>query len=1193
MKIGVIHLGFFYAGGGERLVLEEVRGLRQLGHEVECFAPIVDPEACYPELIREVGVRSLLPRPPSWLPGRVALSVLLACILSPLLALRLRRFDVLLAANQPSAWIAWVISRVLHKPYVAYLAFPNRVLYPRPVDLQVNRPNLDYQLFALVARIARPFVAWADRVSVAGAAAVLANGTYIKEVLERVYKRPMIPCPAGSHPVPAEEIDLKVRMTGELHVGNFFIPKPYVLLTNRHYPQKRFDYAVKALPSLPDAVLVVTGARTGYTAEMEALAAKLGVGNRVIFTGLRSDGELARLYSEAAVYVYPAPEEDYGMGIVEAMGHGVPTVAWRSAGPTSSVVDGETGFLVEPFHQDTFARRIALLLANPELAERMGRAAWLHVNNGLAYPGHFRTLEKQLVRALDRASSPLAVPSPLRGGKGRGFLRPAFQTGFGLLLLAIWAKSLPLGDVWQHARPRHLAPLAGIFLLSLLSGLLRAERWRLLLRPLTKLRTADIFWVNAGSNLLNYLIPVRAGDATRIWWLSRRHHVPAGSGVATILVDKTFDLGAVALVLGLSALLEPSVFGRPLTPGLGIAALGASGLLALAVAVAVLGPRMAGWPTLAGRLPDHWRTVLTGHAFSFRAGARGSLGGKRVAVLAALSLVALAIDGVAFSLLFAALDIHLPLTTVVVGYVALLLSYVLPAAPGYVGSLEVAGSVVLSAGMGLDSASAAGAIVFWHAFTSALVLTMGLLGLNRLRQEPVPADRPRRIAVFHYSFTYSGGGERIVLEEVLGLRKLGFEVECFAPTVDARACYPEMMASVGVRTFLPQLPAWVPLRNALQMAACSLLVSIYAWRFKSFDVIIGANQPGIWIAWWVARLLGKPHLAYLNQPNRLIYPRPIDLETGWQANPDYHLLNLVIQRMRGFVAWADRRSVREAAELLVNGRYIGDIIRRTYGRDAIDCPAGCHVDEGYPLPLEKRFSGQLIVNGYRIRKPYVLLTNRHYPQKRFDLAIRAMVDARSDHPGVQLVIPGPPTSHTEELRRLVAELDLKESVLFLGQISEGELQRLYAEAAVYVYPAPEEDFGMGVIESMARGVPVVAWNHAGPTVTVTPGETGYLARLGDVGDYARGIAQYLTDPERNQEVGRRAHTRARLFTWERHVAILEAAVANALDERKRQELSVSLPLVGEKGTSAFPSPLRGGTGRGSATRDGAPTGKAA
>jgi glycosyltransferase involved in cell wall biosynthesis len=103
------------------------------------------------------------------------------------------------------------------------------------------------------------------------------------------------------------------------------------------------------------------------------------------------------------------------------------------------------------------------------------------------------------------------------------------------------------------------------------------------------------------------------------------------------------------------------------------------------------------------------------------------------------------------------------------------------------------------------------------------------------------------------------------------------------------------------------------------------------------------------------------------------------------------------------------------------------------------------------------------------------------------------------------------------------------------------LNRLYEGAAVYVYPAPEEDFGMGVIESMAKGVPVVAWNQAGPTVTVGPG-TGHLAEPLDVSDYAAGISKLLDDPSGNQSAGERAFEWARRFDWERHIDTLEQAV---------------------------------------------------
>jgi glycosyltransferase involved in cell wall biosynthesis len=317
---------------------------------------------------------------------------------------------------------------------------------------------------------------------------------------------------------------------------------------------------------------------------------------------------------------------------------------------------------------------------------------------------------------------------------------------------------------------------------------------------------------------------------------------------------------------------------------------------------------------------------------------------------------------------------------------------------------------------------------------------------------------------------------------------------------------------------------------------------LYAWRFRGVDAIVGCNQPSAWIAWWAARLMDVPYVAYLNQPNRLVYPRNIDRQTGWVSNADYRLLAAIVLRATRFVAWADRRSVQEADQLLVNGKYIGDIIRHTYRRDAVDCPAGCHVvSSGFPLPLEARFGGGFTINGYPIRRPYVLLTNRHYPQKRFDLAIRAIAEVRNRHPRVQLVIPGPETSHTASLKALVHELDLEDAVLFVDAVTEDELQTLYEGAAVYVYPAPEEDFGMGVLEAMAKGVPVVAWNQAGPTVTVGPG-TGHLAEPLDVNDYAAGITKLLDSREENQATGERAFAWARRFDWDRHLDVLERTV---------------------------------------------------
>jgi alpha-1,3/alpha-1,6-mannosyltransferase len=56
------------------------------------------------------------------------------------------------------------------------------------------------------------------------------------------------------------------------------------------------------------------------------------------------------------------------------MAHGKPVLAVNSGGPTESVVDGETGFLVEP-RPAAFAAKMTWLVAHPEEARRMGVAA--------------------------------------------------------------------------------------------------------------------------------------------------------------------------------------------------------------------------------------------------------------------------------------------------------------------------------------------------------------------------------------------------------------------------------------------------------------------------------------------------------------------------------------------------------------------------------------------------------------------------------------------------------------------------------------------------------------------------------------------------------------------------------------------------------------------------------------------------
>jgi len=98
------------------------------------------------------------------------------------------------------------------------------------------------------------------------------------------------------------------------------------------------------------------------------------------------------------------------MGIVEAMAAGLPVVAWRNGGPTVTVKDRETGFLVEPYDTDDFAHRLLQLATSPDLAERMGRAGHRRARELFSYEQHNAKLERALLDAAHRAILHYALP---------------------------------------------------------------------------------------------------------------------------------------------------------------------------------------------------------------------------------------------------------------------------------------------------------------------------------------------------------------------------------------------------------------------------------------------------------------------------------------------------------------------------------------------------------------------------------------------------------------------------------------------------------------------------------------------------------------------------------------------------------------------------------------------------------------
>lgn len=160
--------------------------------------------------------------------------------------------------------------------------------------------------------------------------------------------------------------------------------RPTILCLSRLVPRKGQDVLIEALPSIrariDGAVLVIVGGGP-YSDTLHRLATERGVAEHVVFTGGVPADELAAHHTIADVFAMPcrtrgAGLDVEGLGIVflEASATGVPVIAGDSGGAPETVVEGETGHVVDGRSVDAVADAVVRVLEDPDRAAAMGAA---------------------------------------------------------------------------------------------------------------------------------------------------------------------------------------------------------------------------------------------------------------------------------------------------------------------------------------------------------------------------------------------------------------------------------------------------------------------------------------------------------------------------------------------------------------------------------------------------------------------------------------------------------------------------------------------------------------------------------------------------------------------------------------------------------------------------------------------------
>lgn len=312
-------------------------------------------------------------------------------------------------------------------------------------------------------------------------------------------------------------------------------------------------------------------------------------------------------------------------------------------------------------------------------------------------------------------------------------IRILINTAIGIVLIYFWLKLVNIDEV-LHAlesfNPLLLIPAASVMFLA---SLLKAVRFKILLLKAVDIPVLRIINLTFLSQLLSFTIPIRLGELTKGVYLSTEYKLHFGKAVVWVFLDRFLDFWAV---LGLSLLLL-LIVPTTLPSAVAVTLFLGAGAASVLVVLIVLKPayfhhlaKVFSHLLVISALKEKFLKLafFMIDCFSLLSGSA-----KRNFVILLLTVTATFLEGLSWYIVLSAFIPDLSVLKVWLGSMLNALTFIIPAAPGYVGSAEAAGLAVFSFGLGLNEVLVSASTIIIHAISLVFILTVGIIGLYGLK----------------------------------------------------------------------------------------------------------------------------------------------------------------------------------------------------------------------------------------------------------------------------------------------------------------------------------------------------------------------------------------------------------------------------------------------------------------------------
>ena len=300
---------------------------------------------------------------------------------------------------------------------------------------------------------------------------------------------------------------------------------------------------------------------------------------------------------------------------------------------------------------------------------------------------------------------------------------------------------------------------------------------------------------------------------------------------------------------------------------------------------------------------------------------------------------------------------------------------------------------------------------------------------------------------------------------------------------------------------------------------------------------------------WKGRLAGKSlerlGTACLHQ----VEPRQVPITGGIPLVLTYHdlipleLPQLYSRRFPAFrfaLNWLITRwRLRLASHVVVVSQYVAQALHRLFffPLERITVAYnGVDLQRFSPRPSSNEVN--LLRQRWGLEPGYWLFVGTGDPRKNLGFLLRAAAASGGKAP-VVLVGKIHPTLHWPAIEEAIAQTGMSQRVRALGFVEDNWLPVLYRQSLGLAFPSLAEGFGLPVVEAMACGKPVIAFNTT--AIPEVAGDAAWLTKPNDLEAFAQAMAVLEQFQERRKALEEKGLKQAQRFTWDRTASkVLEA-----------------------------------------------------